>query len=112
MSGAHDERRQFRRIRAPILVRPAGPLAAFNARPPVGDISAGGLRAYADEVQPVGARLSLDLLFPEGEPAHVLAEVVWVQQLPAGSPARFDIGMRFLEIKPEDVRRIEDAAEG
>jgi hypothetical protein len=111
MSESVEERRQYRRVRAPILVRPTGPLAAWNARPPVGDISGGGLRAYADAAQPVGTRLSLDLLFPQGEPAHVLAEVVWVQKLPEGSPAAFDIGLRFLDIRPDDLKRIEAAAE-
>lgn len=111
MPDALDDRRRYRRVRAPILMRPTGPLAAWNARPPLSDISAGGLRAYADDEQAVGTRLSIDLLFPVGEPAHVLAEVVWVQELPEGSPARFDVGMRFLEIRPEDLARIDAAAE-
>lgn len=105
------ERRRYRRILAPILMRPAGPLAAWNARSKVADISAGGLRAYADEAPAIGASLSLDLLFREGEPARVLAQVVWVQELPAGSPARFDVGLRFLEIDPGVVARIEAAEE-
>jgi hypothetical protein len=112
VSESVEERRRYRRVRAPILVRPTGPLAAWNARPPVGDISGGGLRAYADEAQTIGTRLSLDLLFPQGEPAHVLAEVVWVQELPEGSPARFDVGLRFLQIAPADLQRIEAAADG
>jgi hypothetical protein len=106
-----EERRRYRRVRAPILVRPTGPLAAWNARPPVGDISMGGLRAYADEAQPIGTKLSMDLLFPTGAPAHVLVEVVWVQELGAGAPARYDVGMRFLDIRPEDLERIEELSE-
>ena len=71
------------------------------------DISVGGLRAYADDKLPVGTRLSLDLLLPEGEPIHALAKVAWVKELPEGSPARFDVGVHFLEIRPEDQVRIE-----
>jgi len=106
-----NERRRFRRIRAPILVRPAGRVGSGKLLPSVGDIGAGGLRAYSDEEQPVGTRLEIDLLFPQGEPARVLAEVAWVQPLPAGSPARYDVGLRFIQIRPEDLARIEAAEE-
>ena len=105
------DRRRYRRIRAPILMRPVGPLAAWNARTKVADISSGGLRAYSDEQPDVGTSLALDLFFRDGEPAGVLAQVVWVQELPPGSPARFDVGLRFLEVDRETIARIEAAEE-
>jgi hypothetical protein len=112
MSGASShERRRFRRIQAPIQVRPAGRVGAAKLLPSVGDIGAGGLRAYSDDEQPVGTRIEIDLLFPQGEPARVLAEVAWVQPLPAGSAARFDVGLRFIRIRSEDLARIAAAEE-
>ncbi len=100
-----DERRRYRRLHAPILVRPVSVLAP-HARHQVSDVSLGGLRAYSDEEQRPGARLELELLFPDQGSATVLAEVVWVKALPEGAPARFDVGLRFVDARPEDLGRI------
>lgn len=99
------DRRKFHRARTSILVRPAGPLARVAPRP-VKDISLGGLRALSDEKQKLGARLELELLFPAGEPATCLAEVVWIEELVKGAPAKYEMGLRFVEVEPEDLERI------
>ncbi len=99
------DRRRFRRARAAILVRPAGPLARVAPRR-VEDVSTGGLRAYSDDEHPVGRRLELELFFPDGGSATCLAEVVWVEPLAADAPARFDMGLRFVEVHPDDLDRI------
>jgi hypothetical protein len=108
--GRDDERRRFVRIQAPILIRTAGPVSAGRLARRVADIGSGGLRAYSDEPQAVGARVELELFFPEGGPAQVLAEVAWVQELPPGAPARFDVGLRFMQIASADLVRIEALA--
>lgn len=99
------ERRRYRRVQAPVLIRPVGPLAR-RVKPKAVDVSLGGLRAYSDEEQKPGARLELELLLPDAGSAVVLAEVVWVAPLPAGAPARYDVGLRFLDARPEDLGRI------
>ncbi len=99
------DRRKFHRARAAILVRPAGPLARVAPRL-VQDISLGGLRAFSDEPHRVGTRLELELLFPEGGTAVCLAEVVWAELQPEGSRGRFEMGLRFVEVEPEDLERI------
>lgn len=99
------DRRKYHRARASILVRPAGPLARVAPRL-VHDISIGGLRAAADEAQKVGARLEMELLFPDGGSATCLAEVVWCEPQPEGSRGRFEVGLRFVEVEPEDLERI------
>jgi hypothetical protein len=104
------DRRKFRRVRAPILVRPAGKIASGKVLREVGDIGQGGLRAFSDDDQPVGTRVEIELFFSGGDPAHVVAEVAWSQALPAGAPARFDVGLRFLQIRSEDLARIEAAS--
>jgi len=99
------DRRRYRRARAPILVRPVGPLAGRDARL-VNDISLGGLRAYTDDHHREGERLELELLLPDGGSATCLAEVVWIDCLPDGGPARFDVGLRFVDAADEDLERI------
>ncbi len=99
------ERRRYRRLKAPILVRPVSALV-YRAKQKVNDISLGGLRAYSDEREKPGTRLELELLFSDGISATVLAEVVWVESLPEGSPARFDVGLRFVDASSEDLDRI------
>jgi hypothetical protein len=99
------DRRRFHRARAPILVRPAGPLTRVAPRQ-VNDISVGGLRAYSDDAQALGTRLERELLLPAGSSVTCLAEVVWTEALPAGAPARFEMGLRFVEVEPEELNRI------
>lgn len=102
---AGPNRRLYRRLRAPVLIRPVSPLAR-RVKPKVSDVSLGGLRAYSDEEQKPGARLELELLFPDEGSVTVLAEVVWVKALPESAPARFDVGIRFVDARPEDLSRI------
>lgn len=99
------ERRRYRRLQVPILVRPVGALA-HRVKQKVNDVSLGGLRAYSDDEHKPGARHELELLFPDGTSATVLAEVVWVTPLAEGAPARFDVGLRFVDARPDDLRRI------
>ncbi len=107
MSADHPgpERRRHRRIQAPILIRPVSPLAS-RVKPNVNDVSLSGLRAYSDEEQKPGTRLELELLLPDGGSATVLAEVIWITALPEGASARFDVGLRFVDVLPEDLSRI------
>lgn len=99
------DRRRYRRIAAPISVRPVSFLARTIPRR-VNDASLGGLRAYSDEPRRTGERLELELSFADGEPATVLAEVVWVERLGDGAPARYDIGMCFIDASAADQERI------
>ena len=99
------DRRKFHRARASILVRPAGPLARVAPRL-VKDISLGGLRALSDDRQKLGARLEIELIFPAGGPATCLTEVVWIEELARGAPAKYEMGLRFVEVEPEDLERI------
>jgi hypothetical protein len=99
------ERRRYRRVQAPIFVRPVSALA-YRAPRKVNDISLGGLRAFSDDKHKPGTRLELELFFSDGASATVLAEVVWVEPLPEGSPARFDVGLRYVDARSEDLERI------
>ncbi len=102
------DRRRFRRVQAPILMRPAGVLA-WAAMRTVNDISLGGIRTYADEPIPPGRRLELELLFPENDTATVLAEVAWAEALHEGAPARHEMGLHLISASPEAIGLIKRA---
>jgi PilZ domain len=92
-------RRQYPRVNVSVFCRPIGkPL--FGRRRAT-DVSLGGLRLYADEPAQVGDRLALELFLPDDRQVECRVEVVWVEELPAGSPARFDVGLKYIEIDPE-----------
>jgi len=101
------DRRLYRRFDAAIRVRPVSILARAVPRR-VHDVSLGGLRAYTDETYRVGARLELELHFQVGQ-AVVLAEVVWVQVNGAGAPARYDVGLRYVDAAEHDQALIHRA---
>jgi len=102
------DRRRYRRVQAPILVRPAGLLAQVMARR-VNDISLGGLRTFSEVPLVVGQRQEIELLFPDGGSATLLVEVAWVDVLPATAPAPFEAGLRIVQVRDEDVARIASA---
>ena len=97
------ERRQFPRVRAPIFCRPTG--MRLHRGGETQDIGLGGARVFADEAVRPGTPLELELLLPEGS-IVCKAVVAWIEPLPAGAPARFDIGLRFTEVSDGDQARL------
>jgi hypothetical protein len=65
------------------------------------DISLGGLRIYSDQEYRVGELLRLDIFFPRDLLVTFTAEVMWTKILGKGAPARFDLGLAFVELSPE-----------
>lgn len=90
----------FGRILAPILCRPAG-IDFFPPHMETVDVSLGGARIYSGEPMRVGSFVKLDLLVPNRPPVTCTAEVMWVDELPLGAGARFDMGLRFVQIDAE-----------
>ena len=96
-SGA--ERSEFPRVSAPMYCRPAR--RRLLRRRKVVDVGLGGMRVYSDDEHKVGSRMEIDLLQAEGDEfVTCLAEVVWIRELPGG-PARYDVGLRFLDVPAE-----------
>jgi hypothetical protein len=98
MSDGH-ERRKFRRIQAPVYCRPAG-LKVMSKREEAIDVSRGGVRVFSDLPMEVGERLTLELFLAGADEVTFLAEVVWIERLPEGSDATFDVGLKFLSLDP------------
>ncbi len=87
-----------------MFCRPIGrPL--FNRRR-AADVSLGGMRLYADEAPAAGDRLQLELFLHDQSELTLRVEVVWVEELPEGSPARFDVGVKFVELSEADRARL------
>ncbi len=90
-----DDRRKFPRINIPLYFRPA---RRRLPRRQVVDMSLGGARVYSDEPLVLGARFEIELFLPDNTSVDCLTEVVWVRPIEGGNPAKFDIGLQFLDV--------------
>jgi hypothetical protein len=106
-----EERRSYNRVQAHVTVRPVSILARAVPRR-VNDVSLGGLRCYSDDRYSPGKRLELELFFEQGRSAIILAEVVWVEELSTDAPARYDVGMRYLDCNAESLALLQAAMQG
>jgi hypothetical protein len=100
-----EERRQFRRLHVPVFCRAAG-MEVMTRRHPI-DLSLGGVRIYSDQRFAKGELLTLELMTPEMMTSTFTAEVVWIEELPPGSPALFDVGLRFRSVDPTQAQALE-----
>ena len=99
-----SDRRRYPRVNAPVFCRPTGkPL--FGQRR-AHDVSLGGMRLYSDEKAEIADRLIIDLFLPDGSEISCKVEVVWVEELAAGEPARFEVGVKFVEIDRDALVRL------
>ena len=99
------ERVPYPRVEAPVYHRPVT-WFALGALRRLADASLGGFCTYTDEAQRPGRLLEIEVFLPSGGSATVVAEVAWVDPLPDGSPARFDVGLRYVKASTEDLERI------
>lgn len=72
-------------------------------REPV-DISLGGVRIFSDEEMKLGSLLKMEFFLPDVRPVTYTAEVVWIERLPPGSEARFDVGLKFIQLEPDALK--------
>ncbi len=100
-----SDRRRFPRVQADVICRTAG-TNLFHHRRNTQDISLGGMRVLSDDSYTVGTRLDLDVLLPSGGSVRCWAEVVWLLELEAGAPAKFDVGLKFTDMVPSDIQRL------
>lgn len=69
------------------------------------------MRVYSDEPFPVGAKFEVELFLPDQTSVQTLTEVVWIREIDGGSPAAFDVGLRFLDVPEEGRRKLQLALE-
>jgi c-di-GMP-binding flagellar brake protein YcgR len=94
-----EERRRYRRIQAPVYCRPAGVSLLARHREAV-DISLGGVRVYSDDAYRIGRLVKMEFFIDGGPAVTYTAQVVWIEELPADAPARYDVGLKFVDLSP------------
>ena len=97
------ERRKYRRIEAPVFCRPARMQIMRRAI----DVSMGGVRVFSDIELETGEELKMELFLPNGEPVEFTCRVAWIERLGEGSPAKFDVGLSFVDADPEARRALQ-----
>jgi Tfp pilus assembly protein PilZ len=70
------------------------------------NVSMGGARVFSDDPMKIGAKMNLELLPDPDTSVQVLARVAWIDELGEGAPARFDVGLEFLDVPEEMVSRL------
>jgi hypothetical protein len=70
------------------------------------NMSLGGARVFSDEKLKVNSKLNLELLADRDSTVQVLARVAWIDELEKGAPARFDVGLEFLDVPEEMISRL------
>jgi len=95
--GPVRDRRQHPRFKAPIYCYPVD-LASPHEQ--AVDIGLGGTRIHSDEPLRPGEQLDVELLLPDGSRMAFAARVAWQAPLPDEAPARYDVGLQFLEVPP------------
>jgi Tfp pilus assembly protein PilZ len=70
------------------------------------NVSMGGARVFSDDTMKIGAKVNLELLPDPDTSVQVLARVAWIDALGDGAPARFDVGLEFLDVPEEMVSRL------
>jgi hypothetical protein len=70
------------------------------------DVSLGGVRIYSDDPLKIGELLKMEFFTLGAMPVTYTAEVVWIEPMPAGSAARFDVGLKFLQLEPDALKML------
>jgi hypothetical protein len=70
------------------------------------NMSLGGARVFSDDKLKLGSKLNLELLSGPASTVQVLARVVWIDELGKDAPARFDVGLEFLDVPEEMTSRL------
>jgi hypothetical protein len=93
-------RPSYPRLLASVICRPAG-LRAFARPDDVRTLAPRGVRIFSDEAFDVGDRWKLEMITAGGGGRSFVAEVAWVDPLPANPDARYDVGLTIEAIDPE-----------
>jgi Tfp pilus assembly protein PilZ len=61
----------------------------------------GGVRVYSDDKYRIGGLVKMEFFVTGAPPVTYTAEVVWIEALPRGAPAKFDVGLKFVDLSRE-----------
>jgi len=103
----HAGRTAYARLLAPVYFSPSALLRWLQRiRPARGQSRLGGVCVFTDERPPQDVPLRLEVFLPDGTSVTCSAVVAWVDPLPDGGPAKFDVGLEFTALRPGDRERL------
>lgn len=105
----HSGRRPYPRLLAPVYFTPSALPRWLQRRGRLGSDSLGGVRVFTDERPAEDVPLRLEVFLVDGTSVTCRAVVAWVEPLPDGAPARFDVGLEFTALLPGDRERLSAA---
>ena len=99
----YTKRRLFPRFKVETYFRPSHP---FAQKQQILDIGLGGMRVYGNKAPRVGKEMDIKLFLPNEKIIDVRVRIAWVNALPPGSEAPYDIGYEFVDLSPEMLKEI------
>jgi len=105
---SYTKRRLFPRFKVESYFRPSHP---FGQKRQILDIGLGGMRVYGNKPLRLGKEMDIKLFLPNGKIIDVRVRIAWVNALPPGSEAPYDIGYEFIELSPETHQEIKSMLE-
>lgn len=97
------DRHKYPRLQAPIFFKSS---RFFGSKKPVVDIGLGGMRVFSDEMFRIGQSMDVELFLPSHSTVECRAQVTWIALLPAGSPAKYDVGLQILDVKGDGRKQL------
>jgi hypothetical protein len=98
----------YPRLRAPIYFVPVSPpLLQCDARN--GERTLAGFTVQTDEVIRESSWMTTEIFLGRQRDVICTVRVAWVDQLPDGLPARFDVGLQIAAILPDARQRLASA---
>jgi hypothetical protein len=70
------------------------------------NISLAGVRIYSNKPLKIGQALEIELLIPSGNSLKAIVRVVWINAMPPGSEALYDVGLEFLNIADDVISKL------
>jgi len=102
------EKRGFDRRQISLFCKTRG---LFRGRYWAVDISRGGARIYSDRPLKVGEALQLKFFVPGSKTVTPTVRVAWIKETADKSPAKYEIGLQFLDISETCLNRLLDYPE-
>jgi hypothetical protein len=93
-------------VKAPVLYRA---IKVLSPQRRIHNISPAGVRIYSDEQVREDDQLEIELFLPNGHTIIATARVAWINELPPGQNARFDVGLEFINLPANAARELKYA---
>jgi len=102
------ERREHRRLQAPVLVEFIDPYTSKPERSFTYDISVSGMRFPTEVKFQVGQEVPFALDLPsERLPFRATGQVIWIREVARLGATQYDVGVRFRWVEDPDLQRLD-----